>query len=727
MSKVNFYDLSSDGTSLSSALVERAVNWRLTPEYVWMNDRGWEPLKVYPNRDAHVYITGDFDACRFMKVWSRKQGSEVYYLYERNGALLYEWGNGDGDEDVDRIILAEDRYIPKANELGTQLIPVGDYCILANGVNEPIRFSGKTITRKFGAKKPSAPVVYPVNPLYNSTAGTPADNQAEAFRLPSTATRLIETSSAGVTAVTKSAFGITLFDEEATNIGYGYKVAYLYADGSVGPLSDEASLDFYITTETAMQGCYVAFLNIPKGPSNVVGRVIYRTYQRGLTNGERGRRLEGGQYWHLKTVYDNTSEWVTDHYPDMLLSRLAPGYDSPGKLVVESQNFNIGCIWDGRLWISGGDYEQSVIWTAKGLLEQFEAANRATFHQGGKVTALVPYEGNLYVFRERAIDIVFAQDNGEYTFKTITTSTGTTATNTITPVPSIGLVFLAEDGFYVINGGAPTKLSKQIDKEMQRLNVSALPRATAVWNPREREYWCQFPADGQSDNTLGAVLNSNGLWSFREHLTTPTTMTITHLDYDGYNTIMGCSPYHSTTGGITTGQWRNVGLQVWSAASQAGTRLTSGASGGGGFTFTHLPANKLTSLLETKWLHLNSPSTNKTVHSVELLVKATGSFDIPMSYALDYRPVFTAVNPSKATHPDAQLTKQDSLYAEATKHEAVWDTSIFNEPRSIVIRYDIDTYSCKTIKLRIESNELLAIEGISIDGVPLAVKNSRGP
>jgi hypothetical protein len=721
--KVIFRNLSSDGRSLTPNLVERAVNFRLTDDYVFANDIGFEPLKVYPVDDDHLYVDDDFNTCRFMKIWSRKNGCEVYYLQERNGKLYYELGNGDGENGVDRIILDTNRHQPGLSEVGTQLIPVGNYCILANGVNEPRAFYGKNIDRRFGPTRPSPPTVFAIDPAYVERTGTGLK-----FTTPAVAIRLteyIDSDADGdrdTAQAVNSGWGITLFDEEDAAINYGYKVAFLYEDGSVGPLSSEATLDFYIDTDQS--NCFVAQLQLPIGPSNVVGRVLYRTRQRGLSAGQRGS-IEGGDYFEIKRVLDNTSEWATDHFPDTALNVYAPGYGNrPGELVVDLQNFNYGCIWDGRLWVSGGDYEDTVVWSSPGKIRQFEAANRATFNVGGRITALVPHDNSLYIFRENAIDIVSQRDDGKYNISSLTSSTGTIATNSIKAIPGIGLVFLSIDGFYVIAGGLPQKISSQIDDELKRLNLSALPRATAVWNPREKEYWCHFAVDGRTNPTLGAVFHANGFWTFREH-DTPEVMSFTQLDFDGRYTIIGTDPYHSTTGSTISGFWIGVGLQVWSANNGCGTRLTEGTVETGGFNFTHVAGNRTTTTLETNWIFIE-PTDKKGFHSVELMVKGIGNIDVPLSYAIDQRPVFTDVTPKVAKQPDNIITKYDAVYATSTGNDqAIWDTSIFNKPRSIIIRYDLNTKICNCIKFKIETEDLIAIEGMTVYITQDPMRNPR--
>lgn len=721
--KVIFRNLSSDGRSLTPNLVKRAVNFRLTDNYVFANDIGFEPLKIYPDDDAHVYTDTDFSPCRFMKVWSRKNGCESYYLQERNGTLYYELGNGDGAPGVDRITLDTNRHLPRLNEVGTQLISVGNYCILANGVNEPRAFYGKSIDRRFGPTRPSPPTVFNIDPSYVEATGTGIK-----FTTPAVAIRLteyIDTDADGdrdTAQAVNSGYGITLFNEQEVVINYGYKVAFLYEDGSVGPMSSEATLDFYI--DEFQTNCFVAQLQLPTGPSNVVGRVLYRTRQRGMSAGQRGS-LEGGDYFEVKRILDNTSEWITDHIPDTALNVYAPGYGNrPGELVIDLQNFNYGCIWDGRLWVSGGAYEDTVLWSAQGKIRQFEAANIATFNVGGRITALVPHDRNLFIFRENAIDVISQRDDGKYNINTLTSSTGTTATNTIKAIPGVGLVFLSIDGFYVIADGLPQKISSQIDDEIKRLNTSALPRAVAVWNPVEKEYWCHMPVDGGTNPTLGAVFHANGFWTFREH-SEKDIFAFTQLDFDGRYTIIGTNPYHSTTGGITSGFWVGVGLQVWSANNGYGTKLTAGSSVSGGYEFTHVAADRDASLLETNWIFLE-PTEKKGFHSVELMVKGIGNIDVPLSYALDQRYVFTDVSAKKAKQPDNLLTKYDAVYATSTGNDqAIWDTSIFNEPRSIIIRYDLNTKICNCIKFRIETDELIAIEGMTVYITQDPMRNPR--
>jgi len=119
--------------------------FRVDKNLGWINDVGWEPLISLGEggrwlTDAYTPTVEELlTPYRFLSIWPRHQSAEVYYMYEKNGKLEYEWGNK-GGATTRTVTLATGRKEPKADDPGTQLIPFGRLSILINGTDGMITF-----------------------------------------------------------------------------------------------------------------------------------------------------------------------------------------------------------------------------------------------------------------------------------------------------------------------------------------------------------------------------------------------------------------------------------------------------------------------------------------------------------------------------------------------------------------------------------------------------------
>jgi hypothetical protein len=144
-----------------------------------------------------------------------------------------------------------------------------------------------------------------------------------------------------------------------------------------------------------------------------------------------------------------------------------------------------------------------------GAFDYFDIGNTA----GGAITGIAPYYNNLIIFRQRAIDIVRIGNGGQYQVSQLNPEIGTTAVNTAKLVPGVGLMFLGYDGIYAISGGldggsavSVQRISAGLAKEIPLISRAALPRATAVYSAKEREWWCHYiPKRFNSQHTRHCV------------------------------------------------------------------------------------------------------------------------------------------------------------------------------------------------------------------------------
>ncbi len=687
------------------------VNVRLHPADYYISDRGWEPLKVWSTGNSHGYQTRDFEPIRFCSLYERHNGAEQYYLYEQGGYLKFDYGNGDLVDDVTRYLPDEVvRHIPEQSEPGTQLVPANNWAMICNGYDNPFKWYGGTTTTQFGYRvKPAPPEVYKIAPSYQNGG--------------------LFGETAFVTSVQyegDASYGITE-DDERGGISYGYKVFFISDTNSWSPMSEPTLLDFRIANTSAEKGKYISFLRLPIGPSNTKARVLCRTQQ--LTRADRIAGIASNDYFIVKVINDNTSVFCSDHIPDSSLSLKAPTeLDS----VPIPSTFNYGAIWDNRMWISGGSsYYNKVLYSKSAKLEEFGAFDNISFSTGGAITALITFNQFLIVFCERAIHVITKSDT--YRSTTITNSIGTTATNSIRDVDGVGLVFLSYDGFYAISlaqasSSSPifdiNKISEPITATISRLTLGALPRATATYNPIEREYWCHMPVDGVEENTMGCVLHQNLQWSFRHADVGDRyeTMAITTLANDGKHTILGMIPYDDGDEPlIQDGTWHNLGLQVWSASNQAGNSYASGSLFESRYYFTKSITDKLDSKLESTWITLGAEAFYKKIDSIEILGLGTGNTEITLQYAKNYNlsgesnPWITLDSvPMMASHSYGS-SEADAVYDTATMPPvATWAISRYTDIRPMRLKWSLPSEEILSIKFRFTSSSVFALHSFLI-------------
>lgn len=669
------------------------ANVRCNADGSWSNDVGWEPLLNTLSGSTFAYPSATaaslFAPTRFLKHWKSNEGVP-YYLYERDGSLQYDWGNI-GSAASRTIVLGTDRNIPTPDDCGTQLIDCKGFCILLNGIDKPIKFWGRSRVEQFSwTERPASPTILAPQP--------------EAIEPAPTAVS-IEPTKATIKFSKGGELGLGDSDNGSINT-YGYRVAFLSNSGSVSPMSEMTLVNWSIDN-TNQEGRYgIVLVAIPTGPQGTVARIIYRT-----------KNMRDGIEPTLATVYEafrineNVTTQAIDTCPDSRLS-LAPT-DILGSNTISTE-FKYGAMFDNRVWLA---YDNTIIYSEQNLYEQFPVFNYLETGNGSPITALVPYYNSLIVFREKSIDVISRASSGataNYTVSVLDSSVGTTATNSIQAVPGVGIVFLAQDGVRSISGGLQggstvrnTELAKQLSKEWERLSRGSLARACSSVSLRDNEYWVHYPADGSFENTRGAVLHFvNGGWSLRNNDYTSSTdgpmrFTCMTVDDAGY-TILGTAP--TGTGSVST--WKSypgIGLQVWSHAPYAGRKLTYSSTGVSNYNWTVADNEKIISAIISSEMDLGSLDVLKTIVHVVLEGKTQGNNTAPMKWYLDYSYKGTSTK-SIPMQSSAHYNTKDAqamfypVPATNDKPVAVWGTSVWEESRRFVARYEIAATKASTFR-----------------------------
>jgi hypothetical protein len=100
-----------------------------------------------------------------------------------------------------------------------------------------------------------------------------------------------------------------------------------------------------------------------------------------------------------------------------------------------------------------------------------------------------------------------------FTPRKIVSGIGCISNSSIARTP-MGLIFLAEDGFYLYDGRQATKISSQIDGMVGRVAGLAPKLASAVYWQTKNAYLCALPIDGSGENNIIFVydLKHNAWW-----------------------------------------------------------------------------------------------------------------------------------------------------------------------------------------------------------------------
>lgn len=713
-------------------------NFRYSPDGGWRNDRGWEPLVKYPVNNVGLPTFGlsatelaDVKApCRFLSVWQRHGGSEEYYVQERNGNLFYEFGNL-GTATTRKHTLATGRHLPRTDEPGTQLVPYGRFALLMNGHDPLLKWWGRDVVYPFGfILTPPTPYIVGVQVDYNQkngeANGDPVNNDLNAMAVQFAAGEYLG-----------------LGDPTAGSINfYSYKVTYITDTGSESPLSGAGNVSWTLLTDLTSTDPDVVKANARKygvmvqglepGPDGTVARRIYRT-----KNKKDGLSGAGDIYYLVTQINDNTTRQYLDCIPDNELVTAAPAMSDS---VPISSTYKYGAAWNGSMWLAGGDTNPTqIIYSAQGLPEQFPAFN--TFdvgvRDGGHITALFPYYDVLLVFRERSIDAVFTNGNGDgYTCTTINQTIGTTASGTIKLIPGVGVMFLNLDGFFMITGGmrggatiAVEQVSMRFEKEMGRLSKNALPRATATYSDREKEYWCHFPVDGQTENTHGVVFNTvTNEWSFRSSDIEGTAYDwrFTQLATDGSGYIIIGTLPSPTSNNLYPG----MGLQVWSARDAAGDDMPYVTLQGlSTVNYSARPAPNAT--WQSVWLDFGDDSIKKRVLTVELETLTEGDNEVELQWASDYSSEWNSagtVAPQIGDYLDAVGPANDATFTTGG-NVATWNTSKWQDHKVTRLRWDVNTGLVSHFAFRVVSTNRFTVIKYMLNfiGGQLKTQNTKMP
>jgi hypothetical protein len=665
-------------------------NCRYVSEGGWKADVGfdswWHAPASWTVTSAIVekYFTDKVDA---VYQWKRQGTNDIYTFIEQSGRLYYAIGNkGQGATytgtfyENDLVTIDSDRYIPKLGDVGSQFVNLGQHLLIINGRDRAILFSGDQVYRDFGFVLQTASC----DPLDVAT-----EYQNNKVLSGGSAVFYNKNSQYGLGSVT-----------ENVQYTYNYKMSMISDLGAESPLSATQSVSWSIPN--AQNKRYGVTLDLPIGQDGVVARRIYRTKEIN-ENGEL--------YYFVTQINENSSRFYIDAMPDKFLVDQAPSFTASAAITTD---WKFGEVWDNRLWLAAGS---RIIYSDKGIFEQFGALAYFDLgnQTGGDITQLVAFYNNLIVFRETAINII-SFDTDSYNISTITNTLGTVASRAVVVIPQLGVVFINEQGVWMLSGGlnggasiSMQKISKPIDKLLRRVNRSMMHKAIAAYSYREREVWLHLPTDDSTTPDFGFVLHltpQNPMWSIRTDLETPTNsywsaMTTT---VNGYF-LLGNDPNWTPALDATTKKFGP--LQVMSSSTTWGQGCQISAYGDN-VTFAITDTAHNGHQWESAWYNSNENSVKVRYYSVELRIMSYGDNSFDFFYGIDYSFTESTTSTQKQAKSETVYTiKEDAVFGPAdlsvTKVPFTVNSSKIAEGRLITLRYDVNTELCDQFKFGVRT------------------------
>ncbi len=669
----------------------KILNCRYSAESGWVGNIGFESWWQAPaswtvsTKILQDYFDAKVDSCY---QWKRQGTNDVYTFVEQNGQLYYVLGNkGQGATytgafyDNDLVVVDSNRYVPKLGDIGSQYINLGSQLLIINGRDRAILFSGDKVWRDFG---------------FVITSGTADPQDVD--------TNYITGSELTAPAVFFGANTVFGLGDNVVNVSYEYeyRVSFISDLGAESPLSGIQSTDWVLPTGST-EYKYAVALDLPLGPEGTVARRIYRT--KDVNN-------SGGLFYFVKQINENSSRFYVDTLPDRYLVDTAPSLTDSAAINLD---FKYGEVWDNRLWLAKGD---KLIYSKSGIFEQFGLTEFFTVPSafGGDITQVQAFYNNLIVFRESAINIVSFGD-GDYFMSTITSTVGTTAPNSVVVIPQLGVVFMNEQGIYMLtgglNGGASLdvqKISSGIDKELKRRNMPLLHKTVAAYSSKEREVWMHYPTADSTVPDTGAVLHlipQTPMWSFRLNESNAeagywSAMTTT---VDGYF-LLGTSPEWNIALSQTTKKFGP--LQVMSNSNSWGQQATINASGAITSTVTVTDLPNAGHEWQSEWYSYQNNSVKIRYYSVELRVLSFGDNGFDFYYSTDYAFEETSTATQKQAKSETVFTtKEDAVFgpsdASVTKVPFKISQSVLRVGRLITLRFDVNTQLVDQFKFGIRT------------------------
>lgn len=631
-------------------------------------------------------------------------GSRQIILFESRGTL-YLLHEAVGSN-MAILALATGRRVPSAGQPGSTYTDVAGGVVICNGEDTPVFVrpwplggsadASSTIDqciRSLGfATVPGAPDPLRVVTMASTpTSITRGTSDAVCLWWPVRSTALGQFGEWGLGRSTN-----TETDPDQTST-YAWAVSFLSDTGSESALSTVGTSSWLL--RASVSGFrYCAAIRIPVGPLGTAGRRIYRTKNYSNDGDQPGDTT----LFYVDDVRNNLDELFFDPYETSALGAEAPS-------LVESTAFpapraRVSAVFADCLWLDGGTIEPNILFHSHpGRPDQYGASSfvRVPSNLGGVVGMLSHYT-TLIVFCESGICVVNGTFSNGFTVSSITSQVACRSPHAADSVPGMGVLFLAEDGVYVLRGGlvggsemSVECLSDPITSILSRATSDCMARAQARYSPTERAWHCYFAVDGNERSPIGIVwhVERQG-WSIRD------SFPVSALDRV-YNGTLLFGHDVGTVDASNEDLTPECGLFVITAVRHLGGAIVDIDD-----VPTFVPGNPPTSVYRSAWQDFGDPNLLKQVHYVTLWVQTTGSFGIEVNAYKDFRYDPAMSTPGlKLQPPDQALLPVYGDAALLSGETAIYDTSAWQIPNCRPIRYDVATESCTSFAFEVVTTD----------------------
>lgn len=654
--------------------------WLIENMVLEQDDQAWSSIVGYEQFFASALNYnpwgGNLGPVLSCFVWSTHGGSVRHHMFEAivSGSVrvCYTVGN---PASIATVLTG--RSTPAANEMVSDWTAHGDRLILVNGFDAPLVMwydSGVLRTRPLGwidlpspphARFPMSGVAYGNDGVVPMPVGiyNPADLKGGQNE-PDVDVGVGSASSPDFNSVT-------------------YRVSWVNLDGSESPPSQESTPIRWTTAPIPVVGGdraqAVLLDSIPRGPAGTVARNLYRDKN----------NIRGNHYW-VDTIPNNAETAFWDASPDSLLGSTL----TERTTVLPTRHPYLVASFGGSIWLVDREDPTRVWHSNAGTIDDYDITNY--FDLKSEVVRLYPHYDLLLVFRKDGVDAVRITEDGRFSVNTVLEGVGCTAGHSVASIPGLGVVFASDSGVHAFSGGyhggstiGTTLLSAPVSDVWRRVNLDLLPRATAVWSHRWREYHLYTSVDGNPATILGFVLHvpegGSPAWSIRTGW--PVSCVAVNPEGDiifGHNVGSSGSP--------TTQQ----GLFVISRRRSMGERVQSGQ--------IMEAADPPTSVYQTIWHDMGNMMARKKPVKFTMQAKVEGSGAPSVAIRRDWQSS-TQAGVSQSQLP-TEMTVTD-IYG-----TAVWDTASWTEEIPVEITYDVgDIHSCARYRYEISSSENFRIGG----------------
>ena len=565
-------------------------------------------------------------------------GAIQFLLYEGNDGALYKFYGSTAPFRPWKYIFHVDgrmfngtdrkRTIIETEWEGTNFHTFAGRCYMVNGYDEPLVFDGRFVTRAGFSSPPSMPSVFIAG---NKSTTNPQLSTSKNHGL----------------------------GHRNTDARFSYRVSFLNERGQESPMSRAAGL----TIENPEGKTHLITIQIPLGPAGTVARRIYRTQnQRDIGGLERDIAF-GKEFYLLKEIQDNITTIFTDGRKDALLGSL----NSEEHYGTWSSKYNRIATFKNTMFLAN-TFESRIRFSSPRQPEELPIDNEINVgdSNAGEIVALYATKNALVVFKARGIYLIKGNPVNGFFAQTLTKDVGCIAGKSIREVPNLGLIFLAQDGFYMLKGALENtgtitefvRLGQPIEEIHKTINTSAAKSCRSVINHRDKEYWLAAPEQGEVKPTILFKFHYEiGDWSVSKNFKV-NDMAVSE-DHRNYVYIAASD---------TTAAYK--GLYVYSRA------YTSKGSGG-----------NVSPLYRTANVSPRSMYDHFEVVRINPMIIGYGENDLQMNFRTN-RDIATAYTSNLSVDQERELEDADApLYG-----QSLWDGSkIWWHHRPIPIRYDIST------------------------------------